>query len=82
MADLIKMSDIEVIQHYFKTDEVTAQNLLDEGMDMDTLRGNINPFKADMVKEINNINAKFKKELGDAVSQLDLDLDLDPDPEL
>lgn len=71
MADLSKMTDVEVIQYYFKTDEETAQKLIDEGMDMDVMRGNIKPFQENFVGEIDNITNKLKEELQKAVTDFD-----------
>jgi hypothetical protein len=72
MADLGKMTDIEVIQHYFKVDEKTAQNLIDEGMNMDALRGKVDILKDIFTKEFNDITEKMKTELGKIVNDFDL----------
>ena len=74
MPDLSNKTDIEVIQYYFKTDAETAQKLLDEGMDMDVLRGNINPYTEAVTKEIDKITSKLKKEIGDVIKDLNLEL--------
>jgi len=72
MADLGKMTDIEVIQHYFKVDEETAQKLIDEGMDMDVLRGKVDVLKDTFTKEFKDITEKMKTELSKIVNDFEL----------
>jgi len=72
MTDLNKMNDIEVIQHYFKVDEEMAQKLIDEGMDMNVLRGKTDVFKDTLTKEIGDITTNLKKQLKKIVDDFDI----------
>lgn len=72
MPDLSKMTDIEVIQHYFKVDAEKAQKMIDDGINMDILRGNVDVFKNIFTKEFEDITSKMKHELNKIVNDLDL----------
>ena len=71
MTDLSKMTDIEVIQHYFKVDVQTAQKMIDDGTDVNVLRGNVDIFKDIFTKEFADINAKMKLELKKIIEAFD-----------
>ena len=71
MVDLSKMTDIEVIQHYFKVDVQTAQKMIDDGTDVNVLRGNVDIFKDIFTKEFADINAKMKLELKKIIEAFD-----------
>ena len=71
MEDLSKMTDIEVIQHYFKVDVQAAQKMLDAGTNVDALRGNVDVFKDTFSKEYANINTKMKLELKKIIEAFD-----------
>jgi len=72
MADLSKMTDIEVIQHYFKVDAQKAQKMIDDGIDINVLRGNVDIFKDTFTKELDNISKKMKSKLNKIITELDL----------
>jgi len=71
MADLSKMTDIEVIQHYFKVDAQKAQNMIDDGIDINVLRGNVDIFKDIFTKEFADINEKMKSKLKKIIEDFD-----------
>ena len=71
MVDLSKMTDIEVIQHYFKVDAQKAQKMLDDEIDMNFLRGNVDVFKNTFTKEFDDITVKMKTKLKKIIDDLD-----------
>jgi len=71
MADLSKMTDIEVIQHYFKVDAQKAQKMIDDGIDINVLRGNVDIFKDIFTKEFADINEKMKSKLKKIIEDFD-----------
>ena len=69
MTDSSKLSDIDIVKKFYKVDDKMAQKLIDEGVDIEFLKGNVNPFTKNITNEVDGMAKDLKKTLTDIINE-------------